>query len=131
MKFGNFEGSPAELNDICQNLGFKPDDFLNTPSRFQPKIWALILFAALFALISIVLWTVVDKTTDFYKAMIILNLIFTIILTILVHLRFDKWVITIVAFLGSLIILSVSLDYLTPKDAIEEMKDTITTKPKA
>jgi len=129
MKFGTFEGTPAELNDVCENHGFKPDDFLNTPTRFQPKIWALICFIVVFAVISVLLWTIVDMSQGIYKTLIIINLILTIIITIIVQLRFDKWIVTVVTFLGSLIILSVSLDYVTPKDAIDEMKDTIIKNP--
>jgi len=127
MKIGSFEGTPDELKDVCENHGFTSSDFLTTPARFQPKLWALIVFVVLFTVLSIVLWTG-ELSSNWNKALIIINLILIIIIAILVHLRFDKWLVSVITFLGGLIVLSVSLDYVTPKDAIEEMKETIMKK---
>lgn len=127
MKIGLFEGTPDELRDACENHGFKSSDFLTTPGRFQPKIWALILLVILFAAISIILWTS-ELPSNLNKALIIFNLILIVIIAIIVHLRFEKGFITTITFLGGLIILSVCLDYVTPKDAINEIKETIFKK---
>jgi succinate-acetate transporter protein len=127
MKIGSFEGTTEEYKDVCENHGFTSSDFLTTPARFQPKVWALIVFVILFTILSILLWTC-DLSSNWNKSLIIINLILIIIIAIVVHLRFDKWLISVITFLGGLIVLSVSLDYVTPKDAINEMKETIMKK---
>ncbi len=124
MKLGSFEGTTDELQDVCENHGFNASDFLNTPTRYQPKVWALILFVILFTISNIILWTI-ELSTNWDKIFIISNLILTIIIAVAVHLRFEKWPITVITFLGGLIILSVSLGYVTPKEAIDEMKEKL------
>lgn len=122
MKFGSFEGTPEELKNVCENHGFDPTAFLDTPARFRPRIWGVITCIVAFTFISVCLWTFVMPRA-LYNSLTLINIIIVIITTALVHLRFEKWPITALSFIGGLIVLSVSLGYMTPKDAINEMKD--------
>jgi|GEM_PF-1268190 len=124
MKLGSFEGTPEELKDVCENHGFDASDFLNSPTRFQPKMWIIYLAILIFSILSVCIWTI-EISSTLLKVLIILNLVIVIFITALVHLRFEKWFITVLSFLGGLIILSVSLGYVTPKDAINELKNTV------
>jgi Na+/H+ antiporter NhaD/arsenite permease-like protein len=70
-------------------------------------------------------------TAGWLKSLTIINIIVVILLTGIVHLRFEKWSLTVLAFIGGLIVLSLSLGYITPKEAIDNLKDKVLQKEKS
>ncbi|SFO66304.1 hypothetical protein SAMN05428949_6030 [Chitinophaga sp. YR627] len=121
MKLGSFEGTPEELKDICTNHGFNPEDFLNTAPRYNPKVWALLLLVILFAIVNIFIMCL-DPSKILKNSLIIANFIIIIMITSMVHLKFEKTYVTLLVFFGGLIVCSVSLGYMTPKEALKQMQ---------
>jgi hypothetical protein len=122
MKFGSFEGTPDELKNVCENHGFDPSSFIKTPPKFRPKLWIVITLISVFTIISICTWTI-DLPETAIKAGTILNLVLVIVITAIIHLRFERWELTALSFFGGLIVLSMSLGFITPKEAINDLKD--------
>ena len=125
MKFGNFEGTPQELKDVCENHGFDPSTFLNTPPRFKPKLWFLVSVVILFTMVSVLIW-VLPLSESWLKALTIINLTLTIVSAVVIQLKFNNAWITGISFFGGLLIIAVSLNYITPKEAIKELKEKAT-----
>jgi hypothetical protein len=123
MKFGDFfEGTPQEFKDVCQNHGFDPSVFLNPSQRFNTKVWVLITLTAVFTILSILMWAI-PMSDNLLKAFTIINLILAIICAIIIQLKFNNTWVTGISFFGGLLIISVCRGYITPKDAIKELKD--------
>lgn len=123
MKLGSFEGTPQELKDLCENHGFEPSIFLSVPPQVRVKIWMIIIMSLLFAISCIIMWTS-ELPETISKTLIVIDLIFIILLTILVHLKYQRWEATILVLIGCSIILSLCLDFITPKEAIDNLRNT-------
>ncbi len=56
------------------------------------------------------------------KIFIVSAFVLAFITTITIHLKYDKWEVTSITFLGCLVVLSLCLGILTPKQAIDKLQ---------
>ncbi|KQR93282.1 hypothetical protein ASG01_08780 [Chryseobacterium sp. Leaf180] len=123
MKIGSFEGTPQELKDICENHGFKPEDFFEKPNKKdKPYLVYIFVLSSILTALFTILWTA-GLNEIYSKILIIISLILLIFLVIICHLRFNNIYITVIILLSGITILSLSVNLITIQEALKEMRD--------
>jgi len=124
MKIGNVEGSPEEIKGLFENNGLNLAQYVNAnPSidnRKSHNIYILISVIAFLA-INCILW-IVDCSDTYSKILIISDIAVLGLIVFLIHQRFDKYILSGFIFFIGIIIMSVSLGYLTPEEAVKKME---------
>jgi hypothetical protein len=125
MKVKEIEGTPEEIGKICHEQNFSLNDYLHD----KPKVsnWTFIAIGVFFLVFCCILWTVTLIETV-QRIFFLSNLMLLGILTVILHLKYEKWIVTIIAGFFGLMMLSVSLNILTPKEAINTIQEKIHTK---
>jgi len=123
MRIGDIEGTSQEINDLFQNEGLDIGKYLKaTPSITNKKYHNIGLFVSIaaFLIINICVWTI-DISTTLEKIAIVILLSLICLIAILVHQRYDKLIISGLTVLFSIVIMSVCLDFITPKEALNKI----------
>jgi len=125
MKVKDLEGTPEEIGKICEEQNFSFQDYLSDKPK-MPK-WLILLIGILFLLVCCILWTV-NMSESIQRIAFLIELFLLGLVAVLLHLKYNKWIVTLLASFFGLIMLSVSLNFLTPKEAIDTMKEKIELK---
>ncbi len=122
MKVKEIEGTPEEIGKICEEQNFSLHDYLHD----KPKIsnWVFFTIGFLFLVSCCILWTV-TLTETVQRIIFLSNLSLLGTLTVILHLKYGKWIVTVIAGFFGLIMLSVSLNILTPEEAINTIKEKL------
>lgn len=125
MKVKDLEGTPEEIGKICEEQNFSFHDYLSD----KPKIpkWIILLIGIPFLLDCCILWTV-NMSESIQRINFLIELFLLGLVAVLLHLKHNKWIVTLLAIFFGLIMLSVSLNFLTPKEAIDTIKEKIELK---
>jgi len=124
MRIGNIEGTSEEITDLFQNEGLDIGKYLKAaPTITNKKHHNIGLFLAIFSflIINMCIWTN-DISETIEKILIVILLALICLITILIHQRYDKIVISGLAVLFAVIIMSVCLDFITPKEALNKIE---------
>jgi hypothetical protein len=122
MKLKEIEGTPEEIGKICTEQNFSLNDYLHDKPKIP--IWVILTFPVLFLVGCCILW-VSDLSETFQRILFLLNIMFLGVSSISIHLKYKQWTVSfITAFIG-LIMLSVSLNLLTPEEAIKTFKEKL------
>ncbi|WP_077405335.1 hypothetical protein [Cellulophaga omnivescoria] len=123
MRIGDIEGTPEEIKDLVDNQGLDIGKYLKaTPSITNKKFHNIGLFIsiAFFLIINICVWTI-DVSDTIEKISIVILLALICYITILIHQRHENFMISGLVILFSIVIMSVCLDFITPKDALQKI----------
>ena len=123
MRIGEIEGTPEEIKNLVDNQGLDIGKYLKaTPNITNKKYHNIGLFIsiAIFLLLNICVWTInVSNTCEKISIVVLLALICYI--TILIHQRHENFMISGLVILFSIVIMSVCLNFITPKDALQKI----------
>lgn len=122
-----FKGTPEELKYVCENHNFEPTVFFKNPNNLKLKTWMFIGLIILFIVVSLLIWGV-ELHELLRMLLILIDFILVFVITSFVHLKYDNSLITLFAFIGAVVILSISLGILTPEEAIDDIKKNIPIK---
>lgn len=127
MKVKEIEGTPEEIGKICVEQNFSLHDYLHD----KPKIsnWVFFTICFLFLVSCCTLWTV-NLTETVQRIIFLSNLLLLGTLSVVLHLKYGKWIVTIIAGFFGLTMLSVSINLLTPKEAINTIQEKINANSK-
>ncbi|MDN3664390.1 hypothetical protein ACFFU1_11585 [Algibacter miyuki] len=123
MRIGDIEGTPEEIKDLVDNQGLDIGKYLKaTPSITNKKFHniGLLISIAIFLIINICVWTI-DVSDPLEKISIVILLALICYITILIHQRHENFMISGLVILFSIVIMSVCLDFITPKDALQKI----------
>ncbi|TRZ42168.1 hypothetical protein [Robertkochia solimangrovi] len=123
MRIGDIEGTPEEIKDLVDNQGLDIGKYLKaTPSISNKRNHNIGLFIsiAIFLILNICVWTI-NFSDTYEKIAIVILLALICFITILIHQRHENFMISGLVILFSIVIMSVCLDFITPKDALEKI----------
>lgn len=123
MRIGEIEGTPEEIKDLVDNQGLDIAKYLKaTPSITNKRNHNIGLFIsiAIFLILNTCVWTI-DISDTFEKICVVILLALICYITILIHQRHENFMISGLVILFAIAIMSVCLDFITPKDALDKI----------
>lgn len=124
MKFKEFEGTPEEIGKLCEEQNFNLTEYLRNSNV---KTWVFAIVIAAFLIVCCVLWTV-DMSDIFQQIMFLFALLLLGATAVVVHLKYQLWMVTMITGIVGLVMLSVAMNILTPKEAIRALDNKLEYK---
>jgi len=121
MKIGNFDGTSEEFNDLVENHGFNPNDFLETKETILDRKWLLIPVGLIIVVLLILSFSSLNG--KYFTATFVAGLAFCSWLIVCVQIRFKNSFATFVSAMCLLLLLLVSGGIMDPKDTPQYLKD--------
>jgi energy-coupling factor transporter transmembrane protein EcfT len=125
MKIKDIEGTPEEIGKLCSEHDFSLNDYLHDKSNF--KKWVVPTLSVVFFVICSILWTV-QIPEVLQRILFLFSLLLLGWLIAILQLKYGNTYVSFFATLFGLIMLSVSLNILTPKDAIKTLREKLDTQ---
>jgi chromate transport protein ChrA len=120
MKIKDIEGTPEEIGKICIEQNFSLNEYLHDKTKISNLFFLIVSIT--FLILCSVLWTIKLSET-LQRILFLCSLLMIAILSVALHLKFKKLTVTITAGFFGILMLSVSLNILTPKEAINTLKE--------
>lgn len=125
------EGISGDSKDIMDFLKSSDivvsDYFKESPSESAGKafkIWYLVILVFLF-IVTLFLCYFFERSTTVYTASSLSAIILLVILVFCVHLKFDKWQLTIIAIIGGIVLLCASFHLKTIEELVTHSQEII------
>lgn len=121
-------GDSKDIIDFLKNTNIELSDYFKaSPSESASKAfkgWYLVVIVSLF-IVTLFLCYFFDKTTIVFTAASLLSIIILVIVVFCVHLKFDKWPLTIIAIIGGIALLCASFHLKTIDEIITSSTEII------
>lgn len=122
MKLGPFDGSTKEFNDLVENHGFNPENFLQDTKQNLNNIWIIIpIISFIIAFTFLTLFP--PQNTDFQTLIFLLGCCAGIWLSVSVQIKSKNFYATSVVAIGSVLIMLVAIGLITPIEMVEHLKE--------
>jgi len=122
MKIGKLEGTPEEISNALIDNGLNFADFLEKPEKVVKSKWflfpSIIVGGSLILLVlKIPVFIIIDKV------LFLLGCGGCIWLSIVVQIRFKNVLATLIAIIGTFLLMMISIGLITPVEIIQNLKD--------
>lgn len=127
IKIKDIEGNAHEITDLCKNLGFDLNSYLNNkPLKNKVKTWVIITMILSFLVCISIIWI--------FPSLIVLKKILTILSVFLggaiicsIHHNNENWGVTLISIVILIALMLITFEIKTPEQVIEKI-ETETTK---
>lgn len=128
LKIKDIEGNAGQIQDLCKNLGFDLNSYLNEkPTKKDiPRIWIWIT-APLFFICCCLLW-VVDLNPNLFKILILFSLGILGFVVFTIQYNYGNWIYSLISGITGLILLLVALEVYTPQEVLKKLEEQTTNK---
>lgn len=125
MKIGKIEGTPEEIKGLFESNNMDLARYIDASQPSENKRRKNIyLFITILSFIAIncIQW-IMNLNPEINKIEIIISLVLLCLIIIQIHQKYDKIAISGFTLLMGVLIIGVCLGYLTPREALEELKN--------
>lgn len=119
MKLGHLEGTPEEIRDFFADNGLDVNDYFQPPDKPIHSAW---LFVSAIAVVVFVLWPNFTEKPPHQMLPFLLGCLSLVWLTISLQIRYKQFLVSGIAAVGCGAVLVISYGFLTPVEAIEQLK---------
>lgn len=120
-------GDSKDITDFLKNNNIDLGVFLKDTGCKSFKIWYLLALIIIF-IITLFLCFFGENSCNIYKISSLCAVILLVVIVFCIHLRFDRWPLTIIAIIGGLLLLLVSFRIKTPNEVIMESEQIISSQ---
>lgn len=125
LKIKDIEGDSDAITELFKASDCQLSDYLELDNRHNISFGSLLVCITLFTISSITLWLIPDNGLKIWKVLFIFNLVSLGASIIAIQKFFKEKFITVIAITVGIVIVSLSINLITPKEAVQKIDDTL------
>ncbi|WP_343330360.1 hypothetical protein [Polaribacter staleyi] len=128
IRIKDIEGDAGQITDLCKNLGFDLNSYLNEkPVKKQiNKIWIYITVPLFFILCCLV-WAA-PLNPSLFKVLILGLFLLLGAIVVIIQFNHDNWMISGISGITGICLILISLNVYTPQEIIKKIEKQTTNK---